>query len=265
MQLSSDSNVADATHRMCDLATALSTEGPVSARELDVAKNPLKAALQGKSCLVIVDDVWDQRWADEFIADMGEGSGCRLFLSTRQVDIAAQLGEDQCVEVSSFGEEHAEQKPLKYKKWSGKTGPRVYRSMSVCSGVALPLAIMGSLVRNVGWIAAVSDFNSGRKAFLVKRPDATDVIGDSPKSMRMCLEASIKAMTRDGLAPWAGRCEELCVVPPKEKLPQKALALLWGEDESSAVEVAPFLRDRSLVTLEGRQNRTPFVTPCTTS
>eukprot|EP00170_Pyropia_yezoensis_P003877 contig_16143_g3888 len=74
LQLSERASEGDVMRRVCDLATTLSGKLAV-AHEMAVAVVHLRAALQNKSCLVILDDVWEDRWAAVFISALQTSPG----------------------------------------------------------------------------------------------------------------------------------------------------------------------------------------------
>lgn len=55
---------------------------------LDQLKNNLNKLLDGRQCLLVVDDVWRKQHAEAFRV----GNQCRLLLTTRDTEIAAELG-----------------------------------------------------------------------------------------------------------------------------------------------------------------------------
>lgn len=257
VQLSQESAVGDVKQRVCDLAATL-TGAHVVANELDVAVGYLRAALQAKSSLVIVDDVWDDRWAAIFISALRASAGSCLLLSTRHMGIAVRTGVCTSVLVGTHGPAsaigvlrvHAEAGGT---IWADKTDALVQRAVSVCGGLALALAVMGSLVRERGWTSAVELVDGQRDALPSRN---LPVEANYQLSLRTCLLASYRALGvgTDAIEQplWHARFQALCVVRPKEQLPLDALAALWGEDDPEVVRhIGRTLRDRSLVALHG--------------
>lgn len=257
VQMSQDSSAADVKQRVCDVATTISGEHVV-ANELDVAAGYLRVALQAKSCLLIVDDVWDDRWAATFIGALRTSAGSCLLVSTRRVDIAARTGVSTSVLVDTHERASAAGVLLVHAEaggriWADKNNELVQHAVSVCGGLALALAVMGSLVRERGWASAVELVCRQRDALPSKSLPAE---ANYQLSLRACLLASYRALGVgvDAIEQplWHARLQALCVVRPKEQLPQTALAALWGEDDPEVVrQIARTLQDRSLVTLHG--------------
>lgn len=257
VQLSQDSAVGDVKQRVCDLATSLSGQHVV-ANELDVAVGYLRATLQAKSCLLIVDDVWDDQWAATFISAVRTSAGSCLLFSTRRVDIAARTGVSTSVLVDMREGASATGVLLVHAEaggttWADKTDELVQRAVSVCGGLALALVVMGSLVRERGWVSAVDLVHQQRDALPSK---SLPVEANYQLSLRACLLASYRALGVGVDAAeqqlWHARFQALCVVRPKEQLPRDALAALWGEDDPEVVrQIGRTLQDRSLVTLRG--------------
>lgn len=253
-------SAADVKQRVCDLATTLSGEHVV-ANDLDVAVGYLRTALQAKSCLLVVDDVWDYRWAATFMGALPTAStGSCLLLSTRRVDIAVRTGVSTSVLVDTHGRSSSAGVLLVHaeaggKTWADKTDELVQDAVSVCGGLALALAVMGSLVRERGWASAVALVRQQRDAL---PSTSLPVEARYQLSLRACLLASYRALGVGADAAeqplWHARFQTLCVVRPKEHLPQDALAALWGEDDPEVVrQIGRTLHDRSLVTLLGNE------------
>ncbi|KAK1861320.1 hypothetical protein I4F81_003904 [Pyropia yezoensis] len=257
VQLSQDSSLVDVKQRLCDVATTLSGDHVV-ANDLDVAAGYLQAALQAKSCLLIVDDVWDDRWAATFIGALRTSAGSCLLVSTRRVDIAARTGMSTSVLVGTHEKTSAAGVLLVHAEaggriWEDKTDHLVHHAVSMCGGLALALAVMGSLVRERGWASAVELVRRQGDALPSK---SLPVEANYQLSLRACLLASYRALGVgvDAIEQplWHARFQALCVVRPKEQLPGAALAALWGEDDPEVVrQIAWTLQDRSLVTLHG--------------
>lgn len=261
VQLSSEVGPADVTQRVCDLATGLSGDAVV-AKNLAGAVRRLYEVMRDKSCLVIVDDVWEDRWAATFLRAMGAASSSCLLISTRQHDIATRVGMAEPVSVDVLEgaqaagvlSAHAEARGMMK---ADKTVELVEEAVCLCGGLALALAVLGSLVHSTGWASAVKLVRDQRE-LLLKTCLAPENSYDL--SLRACLSASYMALGTevDEKLLWRGRFKALCVVQPKERLPLSTLGALWEEDEGQVVSIAKILRNRSLVTLECDKGDNPI-------
>eukprot|EP00170_Pyropia_yezoensis_P003878 contig_16144_g3889 len=250
LQLSETAREADVMRRVCDLATTLSGELAV-AQEMIVAVNHLRAAVQDKSCLVILDDVWEDRWAAVFIGDLQTSPGSCLLFSTRRQDIATRSNVSQFVPVDIFRGAAAVDVLMKHaeandKVWADKTDERVQLAVDTCGGLALALAVIGSLVHEVGWESAVERVRRERNAIFSRPVDVLDVVEESKGSLWASLLASYRALDTDQPLLWRARFQALCVVRQQEQLPMAALVALWGENKEMVKQIARTLRDRSL-------------------
>ncbi|KAK1862940.1 hypothetical protein I4F81_005506 [Pyropia yezoensis] len=258
LQLSERASQADVIQRVCDLATTLSGK-LAAAHEMNVAVEHLRAAVQDKSCLVILDDVWEDRWAAVFIDALQTSPGSCLLFSTRRQDIATRSKVSQCISVNILRGATAVEVLMKHaeandKVWADKTGERVQLAVDTCGGLALALAVVGSLLREVGWESAVDRVRRERNAIFSRPVDVLDVVEESKGSLWASLSASYWAL--DAIHPvlWRERFQALCVVRQQEQLPLAALMALWGENKEVVKEIAQTLRDRSLVVLHSEED-----------
>lgn len=271
VQLSQTVGDADVTQRMLAVAVAVSGQAPVGlfrefrwAHGLDVAAKHLRAALLNRSCLLIVDDVWEDRWAAVFLDALPVATASCLVFSTRRQGLATRLHIAQSVPVGALHGAAAAGVLLVHaeaggKVWADKTRERVQLAVAACGGMALALAVMGALVHEQGWSSAVERVRFERDAVVAASGGVADVVDEQKGPLWACLLASYRSLDADEPLLWRARFQALCVVRPKEQLPLTALAALWGEHEVVVVKrIARALRDRSLVTLCGEEGDGTF-------
>jgi len=238
---------------ICALATTL-TGAVVDAVDLDMAVNRLNEALEGKHCLVVVDDVWDHRWADLFFKALDGRAGSSLLFSTRQKAFAARWHGIVPVTVTVLSGAAAAGVLCKHANAAGavdvdEPDGLVAEAVELCGGLALALAVMGALVRKVGWKVATKEVRDDRERLISEPVEGQQV----HISLRACLRASRWALgddEEDRERCWK-RFLALCVVASKEQVPLAGLAALW-EAETPPVQIfARELQACSLVTLQG--------------
>jgi len=103
----------------------------------DELKNELAELLKNKACLLILDDVWDKVQLEAFQVT---GSNCRIIFSTRDAEIAREVGARlQSVDVMSNN--MAVELLDKWSQGYLQDTPRQYKEWIIDSVGALPLAI----------------------------------------------------------------------------------------------------------------------------
>jgi len=87
--LGKDATASDVIERMREWVTALGETLGESAPSLNTFKTRLGHLLEARTCLLIVDDVWQYALADHFRVG---GPSCRLLITTRDTEVALELG-----------------------------------------------------------------------------------------------------------------------------------------------------------------------------
>jgi hypothetical protein len=87
--LGKDATDADVVQQMRDWVTALGGTMTENVPSINTLKNTLGGLLQNMACLLIVDDVWQRSRAEHFRVG---GSRCRLVITTRDGEVARELG-----------------------------------------------------------------------------------------------------------------------------------------------------------------------------
>lgn len=123
------------------------------ASDLDVAIERLRELQRAKYCLLVAENVWSHRWVAAFISALGEVADFLLLFSTRQQNLADRSRVSELVQVdvlqgaASAGVllAHAEADGVVH---ADRSDSGVQEAVHVCWGLALAIAILGSLVRN---------------------------------------------------------------------------------------------------------------------
>lgn len=258
VQLSQKSCEIDVVKRMCDLATNLKGS-VVGAPDIDMAGRHLQGELANRKCLVIVDDVWEYRWAAHFSAAFEGQTTSSLVVSTRDRRVVSMLADDHVVEVRTLSEPVAKEvltRAMRHAPDRAAISERhLQQAVSLCSGHALALSVMGALFHKLGGEESLRLVRS--RAALLQQSLPTSEHARTYASLRACLSASHEVLKRhdDEGEVCRRHFRALCVLRTKELLPWRALAALWDVDTFEAVtEIAGQLRELSLVQLEGEQS-----------
>ena len=245
--------------KMCSLASDILRK-KVDAVDADVAVDLLRSALSGKACLVVVDDVWDSRWAALYSRAMHDVPNSCLLLSSRREDLLPCGKAYETVRVDKLPDAAAKAVLLAHAEphhaLADKSPVLVQAALDLCDGLALALSVVGSLVRDKqGWAPGL-EWRHGRRLVNQSHPDYGTSAATRYETLWECLRESYTRLGRDGEQheQWSNYFKALCVVRPKEQLPLPALAALWDVDERTAEEFARRLRDRSLVSLHGEEH-----------
>jgi len=244
---------------LCRLATTLAGKR-IDATDLSLAAERLHDVLDTKACLIVVDDVWDDRWAAALLKALDGVAASSLLFSTRQQDVATRASVSRPVSVDKQLGAAGAKMLLSHARHGStpqagksdeayKTDKLVEEAVSLCDGQALALSVMGAFMRDLGWAEALDHVRQQRNVLLSKGL----ALDGQYTSLWLCLHASYIGLdvdSKDYL--WRNRFKALCVVRSKEQVPWTALAALWGEDKQADVEqIVRTLRSRSLVALQG--------------
>lgn len=248
IELGQDADETKVTKGMLAVATAVSNE-VVTAESLAMAVDKLRNVLAGKACLIVVDECCNVMPAYQFERALREASGCCLLLSTSHDHIASVAARNCRVTVGVMAEQrgrdvllaHASPQPLPQNE---EEEAHLAKLLQATGGLALGLAVLGSLVRTVGWEGAVEQLD---RAFEARRRPR-----DSQReSLWACFQASYNnfdvGRTRHELLPKLYKA--LCVVEKQVWLPLSALSALWDVSEGDAAAYARRFGDSSLATV----------------
>lgn len=254
VQLSQNTTKDGVKDKLCSLASCLSAK-MLRASRLDQAEKHLREALAGKTCLVIVDDVWKHIWVRTFVDALSDSTASAVLFSTRMADIGHNVTGFQPVRVDTLSDPVARQVFLTHAhrrgvRSAGLADDAVEQCIQRCGGLPFALAVLGAHVARCGATEALARFDHAK--LLTASTDMS-----APQSDYTCLWACLRASHM-----WLGvdiedrtraskRFRALCVVAKKERIPRSALAKLWAESEDDSEWIAEELRNAALVTLSG--------------
>jgi len=252
LQLSQTTDAADVKTWVCALVSALTREC-IAVVDLRAAESSLRTALASMACLLVIDDVWDHDWVSVFTRALADSTASSMLFSTRN----AAIGNDESVSISvplrAEGGPTAEGVLLAHAEAGGvthldKNEVRVKRGVSLCGGLALALAVLGALVRKLGWGVALRRVEHDKQQLLSTRTRECPL---GYQSLWPCLQASQNGLgtNEDSRSLWRLRFLALCVISTKQLVPLSALEVLWGEPAAATERIATKLCDAALVTL----------------
>ncbi len=199
----------------------------------------LTSALDGKACLVILDDVWDLAHAEAFPS--GDGRA-RLLITTRNAEVLQGLG----AQIFSLDVLSEEQSLRLLADWSGQPvetlPPEARQVARECGYLPLALAMVGAFVRQnpESWNRALrrlqkADLESLRRLFP----------GYEHPTLLAALAVSVEALPERTRT----RYLDLAVFPEEAAIPPAALRLFWaplGLDADDVADLADEFVNRSL-------------------
>lgn len=226
------------TARQAQLAEALG-DAPHSFEDTHQGKARLSDLLNGKACLLILDDVWSAEQADAFDA---LGPRCRMLITTRDAGLITALGAvEHRLDVLSPA-----QALSLLSRWSGKPITAEARAVAKeCGYLPLALALSGAQARDgTPW----SDLHEAlREADL-------EFFSHPHGSIMKSLKVSVDALHKENAAH-AGRYTELAVFPEDTAVPEATILTLWQHtgkiQERTARRLLSTLSSKALLRLTG--------------
>ncbi len=205
---------------------------------LSEGKQHLKAVLESKAVLLVLDDVWDSAHADAFDA---LGPRCRVTMTTREASLITALGGTQH-EVALLGEHEALTLLAEWAEKPLNALPAIAtRVAGECGYLPLALSICGAMVRDgQPWEDVLEALQQADLEYI-----------DHPHGSVM---KSI-AISMDRLdADQRQRFAELSVFPTDQTIPEAAVQTLWahtgGMKSRHASRLLTILERKSLLRLD---------------
>ena len=200
----------------------------------------LSSALADKSCLVILDDVWDARHAEAF--PLRASPSVRYLITTRNAEVLQTLN----ARAFSLDVLTPEQALALLADWAGQpvdSLPAEAREVArECGYLPLALAMVGAFVRQnpESWERALhrlrtADLERLRRLFP----------GYEHPTLLAALEVSVEALPQDARACYL----DLAVFPEEAAIPLPVLQAFWGPlrlDEDDVADLAETFVNRSL-------------------
>lgn len=227
------------------LYAALTGERP-SFVDADDASLALSSKLEGKRCLLVIDDVWDVEHVKPF---MRGGAECTRLMTTRSAKIAADFAtEDGRIYVGEMSPEEAE----RFLAAGIEPAPvdlAPFRKLAARLGewpllIELANSVLNDQMRDgetlqgaLDWIGHSLD-RLGVVAF--DREDAEL----RKQAVAKTVEVSLTRLKDQRL-----RCLELAIFPEDVQIPLSALGIIWKRDEFDTRRLAQRLNELSLVQL----------------
>ncbi|ABQ92370.1 NB-ARC domain-containing protein [Roseiflexus sp. RS-1] len=200
----------------------------------------LSVALEGKTCLVILDDVWDSSHAEAF--PVVTGSATRYLITTRNAEVLQTLNAPPV----SLDVLSPDQALSLLADWTGQPVanlPSIACEVArECGYLPLALAMVGAFVRQnpESWERALHRLQTADLAKLRRL-----FPGYEHPTLLAALEVSVEAMAATDRA----RYLDLAVFPEEAAIPLPVLHAFWqplGLDEDDVADLAETFVNRSL-------------------
>lgn len=195
------------------VASQITPREPFVARTAEEGEAALEKRFQGRSCLLVVDDVWDVRHARAFDV---LGPRSRLLVTTRDGAVLTALGAKQ-EKIERLSKPVALELLARWAGVSPATLPKAAAAVArECGYLPLALAVAGAHVQDgISWSEALAALRDASLEFL-RHP-----YGNVFRSMRL----GIDALREDERA----RYLELAVFPEDERVSESMIIKLWKQ------------------------------------
>ena len=200
----------------------------------------LSVALEGKTCLVILDDVWDSSHAEAF--PVVTGSATRYLITTRNAEVLQTLNAP-AFSLDVLSPDQALSLLADWARQPVASLPSTAREVArECGYLPLALAMVGAFVRQnpESWERALHRLQSADLAKLRRLFPGYD-----HPTLLAALEVSVQALPEDARS----RYLDLAVFPEEAAIPIPILHAFWqplGLDEDDVADLAETVVNRSL-------------------
>jgi WD40 repeat protein len=226
------------------LYAALTGDRPAF-RDVEDAASHLATRLDDKTCLIILDDVWDQVHLRP-LRRVGKGY-CAWLITTRQLEVAADA---QRVDVDTMSPEESVSLLIKrLDRAPTDLGPFCILARRL-GWWPLLLELTGSALR---LRRARGDTLEGALAYINRALDRKGVGAfdsydptERHQSMTLTIEVSVELLDPEDRY----RFHELAIFPEDIDIPLSAMGALWGLDDFVTEELVQHLADLSLILLD---------------
>jgi len=224
------------TQRQSDLAESLGY-GTAVFNDVQQGQIRLSELLADKSCLIILDDVWDSEHIEAFNR---LGPDCRMLITTRDARIIIAL-DARGYSLDVLDDDEA----LKLlAKWTGQAKddlpPEALDVAKECGNLPLALAMVGAMVRGNAdlWKTALERLrNADLDKIRLQFPDYP-----YPDLLK-AIQVSVDALEPE----FQERYLDFAVFPEDVPIPEAVLQTFWDQKEYSPLELTSLLVDRSLL------------------
>src|SRR5579885_3160496 len=210
-----------------------------SSEDQPALEDRLRQTLDGKACLLVLDDVWDLEQARPFAKVLGPR--CRLLVTTRDRSLVTAMGaQEHSVEV--LGRDEALERLA---EWSGQVREALPSEaegvVRECGGLPLALALAGAQVR---------DKRPWGDLLAALRAAELDYLDHPYGSVMRSMKVSVEALAETDRA----RYLELAVLPEDEVAPEAVVLRLWewtgGLSERQSRSLLASLHNKALLRLQ---------------
>ena len=201
----------------------------------------LSELLRDKSCLLVLDDVWEQREAERFVEVLGEN--CQLLLTTRDSRLIDGLGAEG-YQVGMLDEDQSLQLLAQWAKSPVEMLPPEAKAVAKeCGQLPLALALAGAqVIGGNNWADVLQALQKANLKFF-EHPHG---------SIYKAITTSIQVLEKEKQQAYL----ELGILAPDVKISEAALVKLWGRKgktpEHQLRQWLTHLAQRALVFVEGQ-------------
>jgi WD40 repeat protein len=232
-------------NELVKLYAALTGERP-SFVDVEDAARELSLKLSSKSCLIVIDDAWQQAHARRFLCG---GANCAYLITTRIFDVASQVRSlevdrmtpEQAIELLQASSNAVEADPERCAALVARLGFWPL-AIKLAASAMRRLTDRGDTAANaLDYVVRALD-KRGITAF--DRPGAAD----RNEAVELTIEVSLGLLSEADRR----RCCELAIFREDEAIALHTAALLWSCDEFDAGDFARRLDDLALVDFDQR-------------
>jgi WD40 repeat protein len=211
------------------------------------AATSLAEKLEHRSCLLVIDDVWDRAHLEPFLEG---GSGCARLVTTRRFDLVSdaarvrvdEMSETESVRLLSIAFSPGTIDDARVAPLAGRLGEWPLLLKLAAGMIQKRLDRGDSAAGALTYVERALD-KRGVTAF--DRTDATQ----RDEAVRRTIAASLDQLSIED----ARHFQALVIVPEETAVPLTTLERLWGLDDLDAADCAQRLDDVSLVALDLRR------------
>jgi len=227
---------------------ALSKDG-AKYEDLDLARMQLGEALEGKECLLILDDVWSARDAEPFVRAINPR--CRLLITTRNLDLVGALGA-RALPLDVLTAEQSRKLLAQQSELEPEVlPPEAHHLIQECGRLPLALAMIGAMLRGkpLGYWRYVGN--------LLRHADLENIKAQFPDYPHTDLLRAIQVSVDALGAKARGRYLVLAVLLEDMPIAPAIQQTLWSADELDALNTAEHFVSLSLAQRDRVQGKEP--------
>lgn len=206
----------------------------------DVAAGHLRSLLEGKTVLLVIDDVWSPDHSRPFLAG---GAQCRAIVTTRRVDIADELGIEP-IELSEMTEDQALALFARRLSRNLEDSERNDAKAVATRLEFLPLALELAAIRVKKGVPWDSLLDSLSKEMV--RLETLEGPRRSQQRLYASFNLSLNALRQDDDEAWQAFAW-LGILRVDASINVRVAAVLWDVNEAEAVRILDLLWNESLL------------------